>query len=294
MAANRVAVSPKTYDKIQSWIRQQQQTPIPLTDGVRNALLSLESALDSQPNAEPEPELGEANWVGLLGEYRAVHPHSGCRDVQYVEMPVDPTGRGILHWKCQVAVPEASGGAFPGHAGDFSKAPAFLRKKDAKKYAAKCAIEWLREQGFMPNGGGVKFPKPQSQLQQFHLNMPQFPSQQQQQPKVLPPQKQKEEGENGESPAPKQVDAVCKELGIGAPTYDLTSEDKNLWDGRVYFAHPAMLPFDMPVLQVTRVLGKKEAKEQLAQALLDMLRREQANRQEQDRAFLARSALGLS
>ena len=35
--------------------------------------------------------------------------------------------------------------------------PSFARKQDAKKYAAKCAVEWLRESGHMPEVG-VKFP----------------------------------------------------------------------------------------------------------------------------------------
>ena len=36
-------------------------------------------------------------------------------------------------------------------------APSFANKKDAKKYAAKCAVEWLRETGHMPEVG-VKCP----------------------------------------------------------------------------------------------------------------------------------------
>jgi hypothetical protein len=70
MAASNASVPAATYDLIQTWIGQQRQMPVPLTEELRNAILNLESALKTvMPVVQAEPELGESNWIGmLLGE----------------------------------------------------------------------------------------------------------------------------------------------------------------------------------------------------------------------------------
>lgn len=49
---------------------------------------------------------------------------------------------------------------FPDEALDGAAPPSFLRKKDARQHASKCAVTWLMQERLMPsNGVDVKFPK---------------------------------------------------------------------------------------------------------------------------------------
>jgi hypothetical protein len=67
-----VSVPASVYAAIQNWILQQQEheatfsEPAPLTDAQRKAILDLELAVVPATAQQPEPEIGDVNWIGLL------------------------------------------------------------------------------------------------------------------------------------------------------------------------------------------------------------------------------------
>ncbi|KAI1752373.1 hypothetical protein F4782DRAFT_501607 [Xylaria castorea] len=292
MAATSENVSSTTYDLIGTWVGQQRQAPAPLTDKLRSALLSLEYALKVESVSMSEPELGEFNWVGHLQEYRAAHPFQGSREVGFIDSSFDPTGRGPLRWKCQVTLGEAPGEIFP--YGDASQCT-FAKKKDAKKYAAKCAVDWLRAKGFMPQSGGVKFPRstivfPQQKQQQqqappknpsspSHTTKPSSP------PAAIPASP----FDDSQPSAAHQANELCTGLGISPPTYrvELTDEKGLFYSGYADFGvYGAILPFDVSKSRVENIMGKKAAKEMIAENLLRLLLEEKQKRAAADQAFL--------
>ncbi|KAI0871193.1 hypothetical protein GGS24DRAFT_70888 [Hypoxylon argillaceum] len=315
MADPGVNVSPATYDLIKTWIGQQQQAPAPLTDKLRSALVDLERALQADSVSLVEPEMGDQNWVGMLQEYRAAYPFNGS-ELNFVETSFDPTGRGPLRWKCQATISEVPGTEFP--RADANQ-PAFARKKDAKKYAAKCAIEALRAKGFMPQNG-VRFPKGvltphqqlqrQKQLQQHQQTQPaaqkaragsaltagKGPALPQAKPISSPPAAAVPHSpfDASQPSATHRVAELCKELGYPAPTYQLAAGDDGFFNGWADFGdYTDLLPPEIAGLsRVTNVISKKAAKEMVAEGLLAPLRAHKAQRDAQNRAFLAQYSDG--
>lgn len=131
-------------------------------------------------------------------------------------------------------------------------APLFAKKKDAKKYAAKCAVEWLRAHEYMPKTGGVKFPKSppphptpaattskQTRRQPsaaasssvaFASRSPAGPLT----PSAATPRADSEmdgdgnsASETDEPPAHFKVNQLCNELYIRPPQYDLTRDPQH-------------------------------------------------------------------
>ncbi|KAF2972141.1 hypothetical protein GQX73_g1450 [Xylaria multiplex] len=300
MAATGSTVPPATYALIETWISQQRQAPAPLTDKLRTALIGLESALLSHVAPPPEPELGDQNWVGLLQgkypQYRAAYPIGGSTEIDFVDSPYDPTGRGQVRWKCQVTIDEDPGAPFPRAGGDQLS---FARKKDAKKYAAKCAVEWLRERRFMPQDG-AKFPKG---VVAPHKQQPALPKSQQSKASSIslakgqsPPQTKPPSPptnipsspyDDSEPSAAHQVSVLCGALGIPPPRYDVESVNDGFYRGRADFgAYSGMLPFDASE-PTPDAISKKTAKEMVAEYLLKHLQAEKQKRDREKEAFLA-------
>ncbi|KAI8635060.1 hypothetical protein F5Y19DRAFT_411398 [Xylariaceae sp. FL1651] len=312
MAASSATISPATYDLIQGWAVQQRQTPAPLTEKLRDAVINLELALMTELAPRPEPEIGDSNWVGLLLEYRAAHPQTpnGIRGVTFTEGSEDPTGRGPLRWLCHVTIDEHPEGPFPGAAGgqhDDGSQPKFMRKKDAKQYAAKCAVEWLRATGRMPQEGGVKFPKAattvpqQQQKQQQSRQSVKSPSPFIKQETPSPPPHAivipSSPFDETQPSAIHEVDQLCKALFLPSPSYKIEpagGAGGEFWNGRAEFGTDReLLPFSVEdLVRVENVLGKKAAKEMVAEDLRKHLRAEKARRAEADRIFLARGLFG--
>ncbi|GAP88499.2 putative rRNA-processing protein efg-1 [Rosellinia necatrix] len=253
-------------------------------------------------------------------EYRAANPLQGSRDVVFTDSAIDPTGRGPLRWRCEVTVGEAPGVAFPGPGAgqqQQQQPPTFGKKKDAKRYAAKCAVQWLREQGFMPSTGGAKFPRgtvsvaqqkfmqeQQQQLQQQRRDLFQgarspFASPgQQQQPQPQPQQQHQQQQKQPPNPfdptrpsARTEVAELCQALGIPAPAYRTEGVGDGFYRGWADFGdHTPLLPFgaDDAAARVEDVLSDRAAREMVAERLLEVLRAERRRREDADRAFLAR------
>ncbi|RYP69240.1 hypothetical protein DL771_006208 [Monosporascus sp. 5C6A] len=157
-----VQVPTPSYSVLQEWILQQQEyeamhsRPAPLTAAQRRLLTELELALTVTPT---EPEVGDTNWIGILLEYRAANQiYPGDSAVEFAEeaAPASPGHpAGAVRWRCQVRIEERRAAPFPSPS---PEPPSFARKKDAKQFAARCAVEWLRANGHMPPDG-VRFPK---------------------------------------------------------------------------------------------------------------------------------------
>ncbi|KAI1202693.1 hypothetical protein F5X97DRAFT_286952 [Nemania serpens] len=316
MADSSTNVPMATYDLIGTWIGQQRQAPGPLTDRLRSALVGLEHALQDESVSLVEPEMGETNWIGLLQEYRVAYPMNGSQEVLFIENSIDPTGRGTMRWKCQVSVAEAQGASFPPV--DVNQ-PTFARKKDAKKYAAKCAVEWLRKEGFMPQSG-AKFPKGMVTPHQQRLRQTQ---QQQQQPQPAQSKKQRPQAPStpssrsqpisspvattdntaatprspfdvSQQSAVYQVSELCRDLGYPPPAYKMNGDGSGFFNGSADFGdHRDLLPFDAAAASPVRGgLGLKATKEMVAENLLVPLRAEKRKRDAENEAFMAQYAKG--
>jgi len=138
----------------------------------------------------------------------------------------------------------------------------FANKKNAKRYAAKKAVDWLIENKYMPADGSIKFPKAPP-------------------PPPAPKVKRAETSTSGSgsssaglptTTAASQVPILCNTLGFTAPRYTLTQENKAvpLYDGYADFQGDPRI--DGPVGKVMGVFGQKRAKEQIAEQVLSFLK----------------------
>lgn len=146
----------------------------------------------------------------------------------------------------------------------------FARKKDAKKHAAKCAIEWLIAEGLMPDDGTVTFPKPK----------PKPP------PQPPPPDTSDGgasivEGNDGGMSASQRVHALCTRLGVPSPSYTLLQdkEIQSLFSGWAEITGGLNMPTKLG--HVSDVYTKKAAKEQIAVNVLEYLLKIERERGEQ-------------
>lgn len=226
---------------------------------------------------------------------------------------------GVQKWHCEVRIDEHPK-PFPGPSGGLINGaqPSFARKKDAKKYAAKCAVEWLRENGYIIHNGGndVRASQPQEQPQEKPVTPQPTPAKKKQ--KVSPPTPERPQAStstpesNGreippgtllpkgptnpfdeeEVTAVQEVSRLCKRLGLkGEPQYRITrmAEGSEFYKG---YADLGMLSSQIPVGAgfVNEVFGKKPCKEKIAEELLEPLRNLAARFDEQDQKFRARQA----
>ncbi|KAF3065342.1 putative rrna-processing protein [Daldinia childiae] len=292
----------ETYQTIQSWITRQLEyeathgSPAPLTDTQRKLLEKLQIALPPAIPPQPEPDLGDANWIGLLLEYRAARQRVSTKAPggDFSEIP-GPVVYGVQKWHYQVRIDEHSE-PFPGPDGGLfpdGTMPSFARKKDAKKYAAKCAVEWLGVNRYMSrlNVNGVKSPPVQEQPA-----TPQ-PSPARKKQKVMPSSPENPEAstsspqpnEDSESFLPKgiastfngdEVSAVFEAerlcTGLGYPSFPQFKVTESKMAG-FYNGLPELgaLALKLPpgIGHVKDIYGKKAVREKIAEELLEPLRK---------------------
>jgi hypothetical protein len=191
---------------------------------------------------------------------------------------------------------------FP-HLGDDPSAtlPYFSRKKDAKQWAAKCCIDWLMTNSYMPTDGvNVEFPKP---------------------PKPAPvptPKKRKiatsptnntEDGDTnttikneGDEPTAKKVEALCRLMGFNIPQYrispssavtpstggqnNVNGQQQQYFNGQADFgADSIKVPDNLG--RVVDILGRKNARERVAEEVLVWLVAEEERRVKEADEMLA-------
>ncbi|KAI1143847.1 hypothetical protein F5Y05DRAFT_8373 [Hypoxylon sp. FL0543] len=301
-------VSSDTYKVIQKWIGQQQEyeathsKPAPLTDAQRKLLEKLELTIPPENPLPAESVLDDTNWVGILMEYRASRLRllDGVPGGGFIESPGPIVGMA-QKWHCQVRIDEHPD-LFPGPGGGLSadgSLPYFARKKDAKKYAAKCAVQWLREQGYMPQGSTSQQP-PVNGKRKLSSSAPEKVETSASKPKpnggqVYPaspvPKGMASPFDSDEVSAYHETLRLCVRLGFaGFPKYRITenNEVRGFYSGH---ADLGLLAPKLPigVGRVENVLGQKPAREKSAEDLLVHLRKLAAECDEADREFLAKS-----
>ncbi|KAL3425981.1 hypothetical protein PVAG01_02772 [Phlyctema vagabunda] len=197
--------------------------------------------------AVAKEEMGEkSNWIGKLTEYRAAHPKEN--GLVFEETSITNSSVGT-RFRCAVRISESLQ-VFGG-----SNTISFTTKKDAKKWAAKKAVDWLIGNGFMPKDGGVRFPTGKNK-------QPSTPTS-----SIAPPPS-----------AAAQVPDLCHKLGIILPSYKLekAGNSENIYDGHAIFEGVPWI--DGPVGEFEGIIGRKQAKEACAEKILSFLRDVQRQR----------------
>ncbi|KAJ4385022.1 hypothetical protein N0V85_008322 [Neurospora sp. IMI 360204] len=149
---------PVSYLDLKAWIAEQEALPQsePLTDIQRRAILDLKRSI---VKTKHNFGMDEADWVSLLMRYQQAHHPEGC-EIEYNDNHQNQVGK--VGFMCFVSLRVTKDWApilFPSEANgllqdETTKAgfvPQFTRKKDAKRYAAKSAVEWLMYQRYMPS-----------------------------------------------------------------------------------------------------------------------------------------------
>lgn len=184
----------------------------------------------------PKPEDGlepGKNWIGLLMEYRAAHP--SATGVIFSELSVG------MRFTCTVTITES-----PTPFSDSTVT--FARKKDAKQHAAKKTIEWLIANNHMPANSSVSFPKPVAV------------------PAPAAGAKTKDTLSRSQ-----QVVELCLRLALNLPTYRLEPQEAcpAMWSGYAHFNGDPRMPGR--VGEFSNIFGRKNAKEECAKGVLELL-----------------------
>lgn len=309
------------YAEVKAWIAQQEafekatKTPAPLTNAQRKALEVLRLPL----SVTPPPELGHVDYISLLNRYRQANYTGQELDWDEREASTKAVG-GAIGRICSVTItesrkhPEAPVESFPAPGYGFEKGespPVFPRKKDAKQYAAKCAVEWLIAQSMMPsNLRDVTFPKAQlpsrlttssfsrrlvttssddedsdedSEDDSSPSSPPGSPSPAPQRPAGGTSSPGAVDLGDESLPATQRVTALCAELGIRAPRYvtnrSASGRDR-CFDGYPDFGHDSS---SMPkgLGRVEDVEGQEKARLAVAALVLEHLLCQYKERQSQ-------------
>ncbi|CAD6442984.1 595de35d-e164-4649-8e05-f4ded1339401 [Sclerotinia trifoliorum] len=188
-------------------------------------------------------EMGGINWVGKLLEYHqanAINPTA-----EYSEIEVSPQ-----RFTCSVIIKQNSE--------PISSLTSFARKKDAKQFISKLAIDWLISQNLMPSTGAVKFPKapvaPQTPLAKTY-RAPLSPLDSTS--ATISPR------ERSTSPTsyPGLIPDLCRALGFNVPTYRIVPmvEGSPVYHGFADFgSDPRILG---KIGEFRDIYGKKKARE---------------------------------
>jgi hypothetical protein len=194
--------------------------------------------------------------------------------------------------QCKVTIPEGGGLEFPGPQGGLvnGTVPSFARKKDAKQYAAKCAVQWIQANRLLRGGPGQPQPQQQQQQQQQQKQQQQQQQQQKQQQQQHQQLKQQKQQGSAADSAVQKANELCRELGFTQPQYriDPMAPGSDLFGGNLTFGHHAhTMTIDVSAIQsVENILGRKEAREQLAENLIEVLEAEIKRRHKEEQAFL--------
>ncbi|KAK4165295.1 hypothetical protein QBC43DRAFT_315654 [Cladorrhinum sp. PSN259] len=296
---------PIDYAAIRSWLTEQAHDPSrPITPLQKRALTDLTRSIKVD-----EPPLGNTDWISVLEKYRNAHRLEGPEHSFDDESATDGKWICICTFKGHkegtvYKFPDRQAGAIP----------AFGKKKDAKRYAAKCCVEWLMSEKYMPSNGGVTFqpgapgaagarffgpvttdkpapPPPDAQVGRSDG----APS-----PARRPSMELDAQVEGGarleadkkdrstidvrddDIPAPKRVEEMCRRLNLVTPRYDVTpnSTTDGHFDGYADFGvDTARIPTD--VTRVSMIYSKRFTKEAIAEKLLKRLFEIEGQRQEE-------------
>jgi hypothetical protein len=234
-------------------------------------------------------ECGVRNWVGMLmgkvisscvnrntninTEYRQSHRVGSGQPGEGVDFYEKIIGPPPHRFTCTVTIAETPE--------PLGHGVSFVVKKNAKRYAAKKAIDWLIENKYMPTDGNINFPKP-APVQQV--------------PRARTPNEHITLGSNLAATSPtdraspplvgpsyaSMVPELCYRLGFNPPSYVCTQQTPGLpmYDVHANFGpHPQIRG---PVGQVHNVFGRRNAKEQSAKLSLVFLQDIEAKRHKRE------------
>jgi hypothetical protein len=144
----------------------------------------------------------------------------------------------------------------------FGDAVSFTKKKDAKQYASKKAIDWLIENKFMPVDN-VKFPKQPKAVSQPPAGTAKAQEDAIPAPAAAPSKSTSFAG---------QIPDLCIRLGFNMPKYEITraSEIAPLYSGYAHFNGDPRI--EGKVGEVFDVFGQKNAKEKIAEEVFSFLK----------------------
>ncbi|KAK3357508.1 hypothetical protein B0T25DRAFT_516927 [Lasiosphaeria hispida] len=302
---------PVDYRDIKEWIAHQESLPqpAPLTDVQRKAIAELKASIIIKV---PEPELGCSDCVSLLCRFRDANQEDNV--VISFRDEAGPGGTWLCF--CSYVGPSSSreptefpnrGSGFVADSRGTPVAPGFAKKKDAKRYAAKCCVDWLMQEDLIPRSGEISrrrkrssppplFPatpsksaaaaaakKPGSTLG-AQISAPLSGN-------TSPPSLSASADSDGEVPAIERVRDLCKYLNIVQPAYRVEASAMNavgkvdFFDGWADFGSDAVTVPET-VGRVTECLSKVKTKEKIAEEVLVYLIAEKARRDSDFRAVV--------
>ena len=182
----------------------------------------------------------------LTQEFRAAHPTQDSQSLHYTEHIIsDLASSAPLRFAYTVKISEHPT-SIPSN-----QNVSFTRKKDAKQYASKLAIDFLTSKNLIPSDGSVRFSKPKATPSSSPLPSP--------------------TGDSKPSFA-SQVPGLCERLGFSPPTYVVESAAPGspLYNGYAHFSGDPRVEGKVALFR--GVLGRKNAKERCAEGVIGFLK----------------------
>ncbi|EPE10292.1 rrna-processing protein efg1 [Ophiostoma piceae UAMH 11346] len=161
-----------TFATLKAWVAEQDEymqkygQMVPLTDDQLRAIsvLVARQASPAPASAQDDDDLGDTDWISLLMRYTQTHKYTHTPP-KYDEEQVARSHCNSPLWRYRCQVREAPDQWFPDIPrdgsinGSRSDVGLYVRKKDARQYAARCAVRWLMANYYMPSDGkSVTFP----------------------------------------------------------------------------------------------------------------------------------------
>jgi hypothetical protein len=288
--ATRLAEGPAKKKSKMAANRIEATTIVTGRPSTNNGLNGNDLLSYAEPRSPIKVDLCGKNWVGLLTgrstifsppplisippinppytEYQQAHP-------RHPSPLYHESSPSLNLYTCLITLSERPSGSPP--LGD--PRTIFNRKKDAKQYAAKLAIEWLVANGYMPDDGNVSFPKvrplqPQSASISASASANNNPANAASSSSTPASASASTPARPASSPTesfPQRVAMLCTSLAISPPTYKLVphSEFPAMYSGYAVFENSPLVIGK--VGEFHNVHGKRNAKEVCAEKVVGFL-----------------------
>lgn len=287
------------YQELKDWIAELEAyeattgKPAPLTPAQSKAIAELSRAAQGPNPLTVNVDIGDKDFFGVMNrkfrtsiltsqppqqthamtntppDFVNTHRTQGTT-VSYTDDCVLQPNQFFTSTLTLTLTPDATPVTFPSAStGGLinSSLPSYTRKKDARKYAAKCCVEWLVANNHLlpapagsKEGGGYGFIVPKLSKKR------KVDSDQESIDKQL-------EEEGGLSPMQRVIE-LCNRLGMSIPRYEMLQiggEGGGLWSGYMDWGRDQL---DVPdkLGKVDKVFGKRACKEAMAEEALVFLR----------------------
>ncbi|KAL1836006.1 hypothetical protein VTJ49DRAFT_5698 [Mycothermus thermophilus] len=303
--ATSFADEPLIYHNLMEWLKEQQANRRSLSDLQKKAISTL---LTLPPT---EPGIGDSNWVGLLNSFSQScgaiidfkadsendfggNPRHTC----VCEVKLSPSSGLLTFPRAEDSPPEErANGAWT--------LPTFTRRKDAKQYAAKCAAEYLMREGLIvfTETGAPKFPGTKK-TKAGRSSGKNNGSTTNNNDKNVAAKKPADDGPH----VTKRVEELCHKLGLSFPQYRISpsadqstttnygmegvtpageSPNQQFFDAHAEWPPRDALKVPRGLGRVTRVYGRRNARERVAEQVLEWLVEEEGRRMREVEELMA-------